>query len=263
MSEASEKREQQSGYVFLADSYYDGDGERRNLIGRLLYTGHQDVLWANHRDDADIKDHTHVLWREKYSTSISAVAFRYNHPARLIQVVGRDADHKNYKGAMIYLLHIDRKSVAQGKRKYNTDVLYGPWKEKAVEVIHKYQEEHKNHDNDIILILDWIDAHVNCTTADLVRWCCANNLYSVYRRSASVVNAVLRELRDVRRTDDYIAGIGNRLAEVERRADQLAESRKNEKHYREIAQSTSRVNVEILQEMMRQYYENRQQKMEV
>lgn len=263
MSAASEKREQQSGYVFLADSYYDGEGNRKTIIGRLLYTGNRECVWANHTGEPDIKDHTHVLWREKYSTSISAVAFRYQFPARLIQVVGRDSEHTNYKGAMIYLLHMDRKSIAAGKRKYNSDILYGPWKSKALEVISKYQEDHRNRDNDIILILDWIDKHVNCTTADLVRWCCANNLYSVYRRSASVVNAVLRELRDIRRTDDYIASVGNRLAEIERRTDKLTESRANEKHYREIASSTARVNVELLEEMKREYFAKRQQKMEV
>lgn len=221
MSYSKDKREQQTGYVFLADAYYDGESNRRTIIGRLLYTGHRDVLWANHTGDPDIKDHTHVLWRESYSTSISSVAFRYNFPARLIQVVGRDTDHKNYKGAMIYLLHADRKSISQGKRKYSADILYGPWKSQALKVIDKYQSEHANRDNDIILILDWIDKNVNCSTADLVRWCCANNLYSVYRRSASVVHNVLREYRSKSDYDKLVDGIGNQMADINERIEQV------------------------------------------
>lgn len=255
MSKANEERILTKGYVFLADSYYDGEGERKNLIGNLLMTCHRDVLWANHTLDTDIKPHTHVLWREDYSTSISTVAARYNHPARLIQVVGRDAEHKNYKGAMIYLLHIDRKSVAAGKRKYTKDALFGPWKEKAVQVIEKYKEDTRNRDNDIILILDYIQNKPGISTADLVRWCCANNLYSVYRRSASIVGNILREYRDNARSDEYIALVGKRLGEAEQSVRELQREAQFAKQYKEIASSSARINMELVEEMKRRYFE--------
>lgn len=135
------------------------------------------------------KPHYHVEVRVPGGMSLSAfkknVGIRYAEPL------------KSWEGYCVYLVHADRESKQRGKFQYPIDIIKGTMSEEAIKVINKAlgnnQKKKSEDDKGIIQILEFIESMDYCTTACLVRWCCQNNLYSVYRRAGRIVADLLAE----------------------------------------------------------------------
>ena len=151
-------------------------------------------VYALHDKDIDElgnakKAHYHVLVRVPGGMTLSAfkknVGIRYAEPL------------KSWEGYCVYLIHADKESKSRGKYQYTVDCLYGNLKEDAIKVINKIlgnnQKRKSEDDKGILEILEFIESMDYVTTACLVRWCCQNDLYSVYRRSGRIVSELLQE----------------------------------------------------------------------
>lgn len=246
-------RKTDTGTCFILE-LYDEDKERNQIIGTLLACGLKEVVWSRHDMD-EAKVHTHVLVRVPYAQTISAFAKRYGARERLIQLAGRDSDHKNYKGAMIYLLHRDKRSIAAGKHQYTESSLFGPWREHALEVIKKHDQVQWK-DTDVILVLDEIERREYVKSADLMRWACSVGLYSIYRRNLSAIRDCIREHNDLYRHSDDLEYLKSEVRQL--REDREVLNRKIAyadgymKRDKRVQEQPWRVNIELIEEMLHQ-----------
>ena len=177
---------------FAMEWYLKDDGFD-DLINRLdekkmlyVYALHD----KDKREDGSLKDpHYHILVRVPGGMTLSA--FKKNVDIRYAEPL------KSWEGYCVYLIHADKDSKALGKYQYPIEVLNGNLKEEAVRIINKAlgnnQKKRAEDDKGILEILDFIESVDYLTTACLVRWCCQNNLYSVYRRSGRIVADLLSE----------------------------------------------------------------------
>lgn len=151
-------------------------------------------VYALHNKDTDDngepkKSHYHIMVRVPGGMTLSAfkknVGIRYAEPL------------KSWEGYCVYLIHADSESKSKGKYQYSVDILCGNLKEEAIRIINKAlggkQKKKSEDDRGILEILDFIESMDYVTTACLVRWCCQNNLYSVYRRAGRIVADLLQE----------------------------------------------------------------------
>lgn len=208
-------RKSDSGISFLCLCYPENDTKQK-LIGSALLRG-EDCVWSNHYGEVGNKDHTHVIIKVPFAQTISAFSKNHDYPENLIQLCGRDKEHKNIKAAIVYIVHQDDESILLGKKQYTEESYKGPLKNYAVQVLRKYLKMRKRDDEDITFILDYIDRQEHVSTAQLVRWCCAHNLYSVYRRSSSVVNNCIREHNAILHYSDPDSVLLSRIREIEER----------------------------------------------
>ena len=244
-------RKSDSGISFLCIAYPEND-TKKNLIGNALLRG-EDCVWANHYGEPGNKDHTHVIVKTPFAQSISAFAKNHDYSENLIQLCGRDREHKNVKAAIVYLVHQDDESLLLGKKQYSEEAYSGPMREYAIAVLRKYLKTRKRDDEDITLILDWLDRQEHINTADVVRWCVRNNLYSVYRRSASTISNCIREHNNILRYSDPESVLLARIREIEERQTNaeksLAYLRGVDKR-RELAESKAKVDMSLINEML-------------
>lgn len=247
-------RKYDSGVCFLVQVYIEDKEERRNTLGSLLLSGNQEIVWADHTED-EAKPHTIILVRMPYSMTISAFASRFGIKERFVQLCGKDKEHKDYKAAMRYLLHRTKASIAEGKYQYPLESLKGPWREHAKKVIGK-EEKVKWKDSDITLILDHIDKCEYVSTADLIRWACSHDLYSILRRSLSAIRDCLREHNSIYLKSDPLVSAQEEIRKLREKQSLLEKKIAYADGYirkdRKVQTQPWRVNVELLQEMLQQ-----------
>lgn len=177
----------------FAFEWYLEDAGFEDLLG-ILDSREYPYVYALHDKDLDDqgnpkKAHYHVEVRVPSGMSLSAfkknVGIRYAEPL------------KTWEGYCVYLIHADEKSRKSGKYQYPVEILKGTMKDEAIKVINKAlgnnQKKKSEDDKGILQILEFIESMDYCTTACLVRWCCQNNLYSVYRRAGRIVSELLAE----------------------------------------------------------------------
>lgn len=177
----------------FAFEHYLEDGKIEDIITRLDLKGYPYVYALHDKDKDDEgnlkKAHYHIEVRVPAGMSLSAfkknVGIRYAEPL------------KSWEGYAVYLLHADSESKSKGKYIYPESVLQGTMVEEVRKVLNKAlgknQKRKIEDDKGVLDILDFIESMDYLTTACLVRWCCHNNLYSVYRRSGRIVADVLAE----------------------------------------------------------------------
>lgn len=177
----------------FAFEHYPEDGGVEDVVARIESKGYP-YVYALHDKDMDEegnpkKAHYHIEVRVPGGMSLSAfkknIGIRYAEPL------------KSWEGYAVYLLHADNESKSKGKYVYQDSILKGTMVEEVRKVINKAlgnnQKRKTEDDKGILEILEFIDSMDYLTTACLVRWCCQNNLYSVYRRSGRIVADVLSE----------------------------------------------------------------------
>lgn len=177
----------------FAFEHYHEDGGFEEILANLDDKGFPYVYALHDKDIADDgnpkKPHYHIEVRVPGGMSLSAfkknVGIRYAEPL------------KSWEGYTVYLLHADSESKSKGKYVYPDSILQGTMADEARKVINKAlgnnQKKRGEDDKGILEILEFIESMDYCTTACLVRWCCQNNLYSVYRRSGRIVADLLAE----------------------------------------------------------------------
>lgn len=251
-------RKSDTGVTFLCVCYSENE-TKRNLIGNALLRG-ESVVWCNHMGEDGDKDHTHAVVKVPFAQTISAFSKNHNFPDNLVQLCGRDREHTNAKGAIIYLVHQDNESLLQGKKQYDETSYKGPLADYAKKVLRQYLKKRKREDEDVTIILDFIDRQEHCSVASVVRWCCANNLYSVFRRSAATINNCIREHNSILHYADPDSVVLSRIREVEAR---LANSEKSLAYLRGVdqrrqrAEESAKVDMSIINDMLRKkgYYD--------
>lgn len=151
-------------------------------------------VYALHDKDVDNdgnlkKPHYHIMVRVPGGMSLSA--FKKNVNIRYAEPL------KSWEAYCVYLIHADSESKSKGKYQYPVEVLCGNLREEAYKIINRAlggnQKKKTEDDKGILQILEFIESMDYVTTACLVRWCCQNNLYSVYRRAGRIVADLLQE----------------------------------------------------------------------
>lgn len=177
----------------FAFEWYLAD-EGFNLLLKRLEEMEMPYVYALHdkdlREDGSPKEpHYHIMVRVPGGMTLSA--FKKNVEIRYAEPL------KSWEGYCVYLIHADKESKSVGKYQYPVDTLSGNLKEEAIKIINKAlgknQKSKSEDDKGILEILEFIESMDYCTTACLVRWCCQNDLYSVYRRSGRIVADLLAE----------------------------------------------------------------------
>lgn len=147
------------------------------------------------KDDGEkVKPHYHILVRVPNDMTISAFSKNAGIDHRWIR------ERNNWRESALYMLHLSKKAKDNpNKFKYPIEALKGNADtiEKVKKIVARasgnQQLKSGEDDNGIIQILDYIESFDYLTTAALVRWCCANGLYSVYRRAGRIVTDLLAE----------------------------------------------------------------------
>lgn len=177
----------------FAMEWYLEDMGFEDLLSILDRKGMPYVYALHDKDTDDMgelkKSHYHIVVRVKGGMTLSAfkknVGIRYAEPL------------KSWEGYCVYLIHADSESKSRGKYQYPVDILCGSLRDDAIKVINKAlggkQKGKSEDDKGILEILDFIESMDYVTTACLVRWCCQNDLYSVYRRAGRIVADLLQE----------------------------------------------------------------------
>lgn len=92
---------------------------------------------------------------------------------------------KSIRGQCRYLVHKDNPE----KEQYSQDEIVG-----NVKLAKRYLNTKDDEAEDVSKILEYVEAQEHTIrTADVLRFALDNNLYSVYRRGASIINALIKE----------------------------------------------------------------------
>lgn len=92
---------------------------------------------------------------------------------------------KSMRGACRYLIHKDNPE----KEQYKQDDIVG-----NIKLAKRYLNTNDDEADDVSKILEYVEAQEHTIrTADVLRFALDNNLYSVYRRGASIINALIKE----------------------------------------------------------------------
>lgn len=138
------------------------------------------------------KPHCQTLIRLTNGQTVSA--FSKNCGVKESHIQGLDS----WRDFAVYLLHRDEDSIRVGKYQYAYDALHGNYRNECIEVITNRKSNNFNRSREeesrIVDIVNYIESFsCSISTATLVRWASQQGLYSVYRRSAGIVQNVLRE----------------------------------------------------------------------
>lgn len=92
---------------------------------------------------------------------------------------------KSMRGQCRYLVHKDNPEKAQ----YNQDEIVG-----NIKLAKRYLNTNDDEAEDVSKILEYVESQEHIIrTADVLRFALDNNLYSVYRRGASIINMLIKE----------------------------------------------------------------------
>lgn len=169
--------------AYLEDDNWDYPIKVANENGmKFLYAIHDKDI----KEDGELKKkHCHILVHLNNAMTMTAIMKKFR--VRYVEAV------KDFIAYGVYLTHTDIKSKEEGKFLYGIEVLQGNCIEVIKNRIQKDNRSKKENDNDILLILDFIDSCDYVSMNVLIRWCCNNNLYGVLRRAGRIITEVLYE----------------------------------------------------------------------
>lgn len=135
------------------------------------------------------KSHYHTLVRTGNDMTISAFCKNTGLDSRWVR------ERNNWQETARYMVHESDSAKEEGKIVFPLESLQGNLVEKAKKYILKKRNKKPKCDDDkgIIQILDYIETFDYLTTQALVRWCCQEGLYSVYRRAGRIISDCLVE----------------------------------------------------------------------
>lgn len=162
---------------------------------KCLHDGYPYAYCIHDRDTKEDgtpdKPHCQSLIRIPNGKTVSAFAKAFNLKENLCQGLS------SYVSYAVYLVHADFDSQVAGKFRYDSDEVKGSLREEIIRIIDNSrdirQAKSKEDDSNIITILNYIESCEYLSVSDLVRWCCASGLYSVFRRAGNIVMSCLRE----------------------------------------------------------------------
>lgn len=125
------------------------------------------------------KPHYHFVLHLSNACTRSAIAKNLGIEERFVQ------DCKDYKGALMYLVHYKNQDKAQ----YSADIVIGGLSEKVRELTVKPNETMATLN--ILDLLDSVNGKV--TRSDFLRMVCERGLYSAFRRNNYYINQLILE----------------------------------------------------------------------
>lgn len=147
--------------------------------------------YAVHDKDSADKVHCQSIIRVPHPQTISAFAKKFHIAERKVQILSSWRDY------CLYLIHADFDSKIMGKYQYSDEILCGNFKDEVQKVIRYHKEDNfgksKEDDQSILQIIDFIESCEYISTKEVIRWCCLNGLYSNLRRSAGLIQSVIKE----------------------------------------------------------------------
>lgn len=159
--------------------------EQNELITRIASNAYN-FEYAGICHDKDItsegdpkKPHYHFVVHLSNACTRSAFAKNLGIEERFVQ------DCKDYKGALMYLVHYKNQDKAQ----YSADIVIGGLSEKVRELTVKPNETMATLT--ILDLLDSVDGKV--TKSDFLRMVCERGLYSAFRRNNYYINQLILE----------------------------------------------------------------------
>lgn len=185
------KHLQKRGICFVLECYIEDDNWQEP-IRRACYYGDPYLYIVHDKDSA--KCHVHILVRLPNSQTVSAFSKNFLINPRFVQPC-----KIGWKNFVIYMIHADYQSkFIDKKHQYDIHELHGSLLDSALVVIKNHRLEVKNNSSDepevICRIVNYIESQNDIlSTANLVRWCCSVGVYSYYRRSASIINQILKD----------------------------------------------------------------------
>lgn len=179
---------------------YPDDRERVEHLFSLVAYGYSNVCWAVHDMDTDKngqleKPHCHAVIHLPNSKTRSAFAQCFAIRERMVIPVTKGDDIESLDQALLYLIHADNRSRVAGKYQYPLSVIKGPWAAYARSRIQELLSSTKQKDESTsyLSILDFVDNSLYLSMTELSRWAASHGLWSVFRRSSSILRDVLRE----------------------------------------------------------------------
>ena len=194
--------------------FYDEDGTFPTFIEKVFS---QEFDYAYILHDKDFftdgvkagqpkKPHYHAIVHTRNDRSLTAICLLLDVPERFCQVLKKGDDISDTLSFLRYMLHVDKASRAAGKHLYSPDELFGPLADKYRSRLTPRQS--KEDPSDILKLLDFISSADSYLSMDsLIRFSVQEGLFSIFRRSASLIREVLHEHNDALRISTLRDGI--------------------------------------------------------
>lgn len=200
--------------------FYDEDGTFPPFLEKVsandfdhAYILHDmDIFTDGDKVGQPKKPHYHAIVHTRNDRSLSAICSLLNVQERFCQVLKKGDDISDTLSFLRYMLHADKVSLGAGKHLYSPNDLIGPLADKYCSRLSPRQS--KENPEDILKILDFIASSETYLSMDsLIRYSVQEGLYSLLRRSASLVREVLRDHNDALRISILRDGISTDVIE--------------------------------------------------
>lgn len=182
-------RKEGRGVAFTTLTYLE-DSDWAMPFAVAKFNGYPYCYAVHDKDRAD-KVHCQSIIRVPHPQSISAFAKKFKIAENHVQILS------SWREYCLYLIHADFDSKIMGKFQYPDSILCGNFKEEVQQVIRSHKEDNfgksKEDDQSILQIIDFIESCEFVSTKEVIRWCCLNGLYSNLRRSAGLIQSVIKE----------------------------------------------------------------------
>lgn len=205
----SARRDTKRRVNFLTETYVE-DRERIEHLASLVMTGHFGVCWCIHDKDREPdgslkKAHCHTVIHLDNAMSRSAFVRNFAIRDRMVQTCSVGDEIEDLDGALLYLIHADKKSRDEGKFQYPLESIKGPManyaRKRILQLLHRKDDSEKKESASFLTILEYIESSLHLTMTALSRWCAENGHWAAFRRSSGIIRDCLKE------HNDYLAQI--------------------------------------------------------
>lgn len=184
---------------------YVEDRERVEHLASMLLKCQQRVCWIIHdkdtlKDGTPDKPHCHCVIHLDYAMSVTAFSQNFAIRDRMVRPCKKGDEIEDLDGALLYLIHADRKSRSEGKFQYNPSLIRGPMasyaRERIVELFNRSKDSHQKEADSFLEIQCFIESSLHLSMTELSRWAAQNGHWACFRRSSSIIRDILREHND-------------------------------------------------------------------
>lgn len=239
-------RREGSGVAFTTLTYLE-DKDWAMPFAVAKYNGFP-YAYAIHDKDGG-KVHCQSIIRVPNHKTISAFSKKFHVAPEHVQILS------SWRDFCLYLIHADFDSMLEGKNLYPDSIISGSFADEVREVIRNHKEDNqgrsKEDDSQVLKIIEFIESMDYVRTADVVRWCCLNGCYSNLRRSASILNNVIKE-HNSNCTQRYQETLFNaRIREYENRLERVERLEHGRRIVKEVTGLDRPIDMELLREIQK------------
>lgn len=186
---------------FLTLTYVE-DRERIEHLASLVMFGQFQVCWCIH--DKDVLDdgtpdkpHCHTVVHLNNGMTPSAFCQNFMIRERMVRQCSVGEEVEDLDGALLYMIHADKKSRSQGKYQYSLSSIKGPWakyaSQRILDLLNRKKDVIQKEADSFLAIQCFIDSSLYLSTSQLASWCAQNGHWACFRRASGVFRDILRE----------------------------------------------------------------------